>query len=155
MQSLFRLITKPSTRSFILQFGTALLIGFMLRFVVNLTPVWWLVWIAPVPLLVIALRSNKRDTFWITAVTASIGLSSNLHYYQLVMPAPIAVLVLLAQSWLWVFVIMTTRRIVRRYQSWWTVLVYPVMWCAVDTGVWSSSEHIRKRQKYNGKLAFI
>ncbi|MET3136098.1 apolipoprotein N-acyltransferase [Undibacterium sp. GrIS 1.2] len=133
MQSLFKLITKPSTRSFILQFSAALLIGFMLRFVVNLTPVWWLVWIAPVPLLVIALRSNKRDTFWITAVAASIGLSSNLHYYQLVMPAPIAVLVLLAQSWLWVLVIMTTRRLVLRYQSWWTVLVYPVVWCAVDT----------------------
>ena len=126
-------MAKLFSRSFFFKFFTAILIGISFRFAVNLTPVWWLVWIVPIPLIVVALRSTSRETFWTTALALLIGLSRNFHYYQLAMPTGIALLVLLAQAWLWVFVIGATRRIVLRYQSWWTVFCYPLMWCAADT----------------------
>lgn len=124
---------KLLSRAFLFNFCAAILVGISLRFVVNLAPVWWLVWLAPAPLLIIALRSTGRETFWITAFAVLIGLSGNLHYYRVAMPTVFALLVLLAQTGLWVFVVSATRRIVLRYQSWWSVFVYSTMWCATDT----------------------
>jgi apolipoprotein N-acyltransferase len=111
----------------------AVLIGILLRFVVNLTPVAWLVWFAPMPLLVLAYRSTARQTSLLTAVAALIGLSANFHYYHLVMPLRAVFLVLCLQTLAWVFIIGATRRAVVRYQAWWTVFAYPVLWVAMDT----------------------
>jgi apolipoprotein N-acyltransferase len=111
----------------------AVLIGILLRFVVNLTPVAWLVWFAPMPLLVLAYRSTARQTDWLTALAAMIGLSANFHYYRLVMPLRAVLLVLCLQALLWVLIVGATRRIVVRYQAWWTVFAYPVFWVAADT----------------------
>lgn len=104
----------------------------MLRDVLGLEPLWWLAWIAPAPLLALALRSSRLDACWITALAALIGLSGNLRYLNLVMPAPAALLVLAAQALLWVFVVAATRRVVLRYRAWWSVFAYPVFWVAAD-----------------------
>ena len=111
----------------------AVLIGILLRFVIAVHPVPWLVWFAPVPLLVLALRSTMRQAFGLTFLAAMIGSSVNLHYFRLVMPLPAAVLAMVGTSLLWVLVIGVTRRVVIRYQAWWTVFAYPVIWAAVDT----------------------
>ncbi len=62
-----------------------------------------------------------------------LGASCNFHYYRLVMPLLAAILVIGLQSWLWIFLIFASRRLIVRYQSWWTVLVYPVLCVAVDS----------------------
>lgn len=111
----------------------AVLIGIVLRFTLGLHPVGWLAWFAPMPLLVLAFRSTTRQAAGFTALAVLIGLSPNFHYYRLMMPIYAAVAVLAAQSLLWVFVVGATRRVVLRYQSWWTVFAYPVLWAAVDT----------------------
>lgn len=108
-------------------------IGLALRFVLGLEPVWWLAWIAPAPLLVLAFVSSAVAARWLTALAALIGASANFHYFLLLMPLPAALLVVLAQVLLWVLVVGSTRRIVLRYQSWWTIFAYPVLWVAIDT----------------------
>ena len=40
----------------ILQIAAALATGFLLRFVLDLHPIWWLAWLAPAPLLAMAIR---------------------------------------------------------------------------------------------------
>jgi len=111
----------------------AIATGVLLRFVLDLHPVWWLVWIVPALPLVIAIRFQPREARWMVALAVVIGASCNFHYYRLVMPLFAVILVIGLQSWLWIFLIFAALRIIVRYQSWWTVLVYPVLWVAVDS----------------------
>ena len=115
------------------ELAAAVATGILLRFVVDLHPVWGLVWLAPVPLLFMAIRFPPRSARWAVTLAALIGASVNFHYYSLVMPLPAVFAAIAAQTLLWAFLIMATRRLVLRYQAWWTVFVYPVLWVAVDT----------------------
>jgi len=111
----------------------ALVTGLLLRSVVGLTPTWWLAWVVPVPLLMLAYRSSQAETRYLVSLCALVGTSANFHYYRLVMPVSSAVFVVVVQALVWVFVVLATRRIVVRYRAWWTIVVYPVFWVAVDT----------------------
>jgi apolipoprotein N-acyltransferase len=91
------------------------------------------VWLAPVPLLLIAIRFHPRDARWMVYLAAVIGTSCNFHYFRQVMPLPAVIVVITAQALLWGFLIFATRRIVVRYQAWWTMFAYPVLCVAVDT----------------------
>jgi apolipoprotein N-acyltransferase len=113
--------------------AAAVAIGIVLRFVVGLEPLWWLAWIAPVPLLVLAFRSSATSAAWLTALATLIGVSANFHYYHLVMPLTVTLVVIMGQVLLWVLVVGSSRRIVLRYQAWWTILAYPLLWVMVDT----------------------
>jgi apolipoprotein N-acyltransferase len=115
------------------QFLAAVATGILLRFVVGLHPIWWLVWFAPVPLLLVAFRFSSQEARWIVTLAAIIGTSGNFHYFRLVMPLPTVIAVIAAQSLLWAFLIMITRSVVVRYQAWWTVFVFPVFCVAADT----------------------
>jgi apolipoprotein N-acyltransferase len=116
-----------------LQIAAALAAGLLLRLAVGLNPIWWLVWFAPVPLLLMAIRFNAWEARWLVTLAAVIGTSVNFSYFRMVMPLPAVIAVIVAQTMLWGFLIMATRRVVLRYQAWWTVFVYPVLWVAVDT----------------------
>ena len=116
-----------------LQIFASIAAGILLRFVVGLTPVWWLAWVVPVPLLLLAFRFDWPNARWIVAMAAIIGISSNFHYYQVVMRLPVVIAVIVGQAWLWVFIVLATRRLVMRYKSWWVAFVYPMLWVAVDT----------------------
>jgi apolipoprotein N-acyltransferase len=116
-----------------LQIAAAVACGILLRFVFDLHPIWWLVWYAPVPLLVLAFRLSSREARWIVTLAAAIGSSVNFHYFRLVMPLPAVLAVIAMQTLLWTFLILATRRLVVRYRAWWTVFVYPVLCVAADT----------------------
>jgi apolipoprotein N-acyltransferase len=118
---------------FLCQIAVAVASGVLLRFVVDLRPIWWLVWVAPALLLLNAFRFNAREARWMTILAAAIGTSVNFHYLLLVMPLPAVIAVIAVQTLLWVFLIMAARRLVVRYQAWWTVFVYPVLCVALDT----------------------
>ena len=120
-------------RLLLFQFGAAVLAGILLRFVVGLNPIWCLVWFAPVPLLLLAFRFSEREARWIVTLAACIGTSSNFQYFRLVMPLLSIIVVIAAQTLLWGFLILATRRLVERYQAWWTVFVYPALCVATDT----------------------
>jgi apolipoprotein N-acyltransferase len=110
----------------------AVAIGLVLGFVVRLEPVWWLAWIAPAPLLILAFTRSGPAARWLTALAALIAVCANFHYYTRLMPVAAAVAVLLGQVLLWTCVVGATRRIVLRYRSWWTVFAYPVLWVTAD-----------------------
>lgn len=107
--------------------------GLTLRYVVGLEPVWWLAWLAPAALLALAYRHDAAPARWIVGCAALIAASVNLPYYQTLMPAVAAVAVTLAQALPWYGAVLGARRVVLRYQRWWTVFAYPVLWTAIDT----------------------
>lgn len=107
--------------------------GLLLRWSFGLHPVWWLAWVAPAPLLIAALRSSTRAALGWTLLAGLIGASADLHYHTLVMPLAPALFVTLLLALLWVLVVSQARRVMVASSSPWTVLAYPLMWCAADT----------------------
>ena len=123
---------RPFRRLF-LQIAAALASGFLLRLVLGLQPIWWLAWIAPVPLLFLAFRSGWSEALAMTLVASLLGASATFHYRQQVFALPTVLVSTVLQGLTWTFVVMQARRLVLRYQAAWTVLAYPVLWVAVDT----------------------
>jgi apolipoprotein N-acyltransferase len=125
----------PSRRlwRFSFQIAAALASGVLLRLVEGLDPVWWLAWLAPVPLLLMAFRFGPREALWMVFVAALVGASATLHYRLLIFPLATVAVATAVQAFTWTFVVMQVRRLVYRYQAAWTVLAYPVLWVAVDT----------------------
>ncbi|WP_215405095.1 nitrilase-related carbon-nitrogen hydrolase [Janthinobacterium sp. JC611] len=120
-------------RQRLLQTAAALAAGLPLYWVLGPQPLGPLAWCAPLPVLWLALRSSRRDAAWMTFLAALLGLSSNVAYFRLLMPLPAVLAVLLVKALLWLLVVLATRRLVLRYRACWTVLVYPVLWVAIDT----------------------
>ena len=117
----------------VFQLAAALAAGVPLYWVLGPQPLGWLAWLAPLPVLWLALRSGGRDAAWMTAVAALLGLSANIVYLRLLMPLPAVLAVIGVKALLWLLVVGATRRSVLRYRAPWTVLVYPVLWVAIDT----------------------
>jgi apolipoprotein N-acyltransferase len=130
----------------VLKLGLAILGGLLLRWSFGLHPLWWLAWIAPAPLLVTALRSTRWMAFAWTLLAGLIGASANLHYFSTMMPLTAALLAMVLLALLWTLVVGEARRAMTANASPWTVLAYPLLWCAADTllahlhpdGNWSS-----------------
>ena len=123
----------PLRKSFLPQIAAAVASGILLRYVLDLHPVWWLVWLAPVPLLLMAILFSPRAASWTVVLAAIIGASANFHFYSLLMPLPAVLISTAEQTLLWTFIVLASRRLILRYHSWWTVFVYPVLWVTADT----------------------
>ena len=117
----------------ILDAGLALAGGLALRYAFGLQPVWWLAWLAPLPVLVAALRSTRAVALILTLLAALIGASGSFHYLSTAMPLPAATWVTLLSALCWVLVIGRTRWLMTHFASPWAVLAYPLLWCALDT----------------------
>lgn len=122
-------------RQRLLQIAAALAAGLPLYWVLGPQPLGPLAWCAPLPVLWLALRSSRRDAAWMTLLAAMLGLSSNFTYFRLLMPLPAVLAAITVKALLWLLVVLATRRLVLRYRASWTVLVYPVLWVAIDTGM--------------------
>ena len=111
----------------------AVAIGFGLRFVVNLEPVWWLAWILPGLLLALALRADYWTARGLVALAALIGITANATYYLQVMPLWPVIVITVLQVLLWMFTLGTASRVIKTFDSAWTVLALPVIGVAADT----------------------
>ena len=117
----------------LLHIAAAIAIGIGLRFVVNLEPVWWLAWFLPGLLLALALRTGNWSARGLVALAALIGVSANAPFFLKVMPPVPVIIVTLLQALLWMFTIGTASRVMKAFDSAWTVLALPVIWVAADT----------------------
>ncbi len=111
----------------------AIAAGVFLRFAVSLHPIAWVAWLAPLPLLVLALRSSGRQSSLLVLLATLIAQSVNFRYFHTVMPLLPAVFATLGMALLWSLVIGASRRFMLRYRRWWTAFAYPIFWVATDT----------------------
>lgn len=120
-------------RDWIVNAMLALLGGLLSRTSFGLHPVWWLAWLAPVPLLVAVLRSGRVAAMgWAFLGGLFVG-SAGLHANRIAMPLPWALLVLVLIASLWTVVLCQARRVMTAIDAPWSVLAYPLFWCAADT----------------------
>lgn len=110
--------------------------GLALRFALGLAPVWWMAWLAPVPLLVAVVRAGRYEAWWLATLAGLIGASVNIDYMRIVMGTPVALGVLMAQALLWTLVLGLSRSVIVRgrvrSEVLPAVLAYPLLWAAVD-----------------------
>src|SRR5262245_28036543 len=111
----------------------ALGIGGGLWFVVNLDPIWQIAWFLPGLLFALALKTDGWASRGLVAIASLVGAASNFRYFLTVMPLAPAVLVLLLQTLMWMLIYGNARRIVKAYETAWTVLALPVVAVAVET----------------------
>lgn len=118
----------------------AALSGLLLWFTLGLTPVWWVAWVAPIPLLwaVVGAGSEAR---WLCYGAVLVGLSGNVSYY-LQTTGPVATVVLVTLQMLaWGLYMNSARRAMARWRTWWVVFVLPVVMAAVDCLIGVFSPH--------------
>jgi apolipoprotein N-acyltransferase len=98
----------------------------------GLHPHWWLTWLAPIPVLMLA----SRLPFWYAATMAFgafvvQGLNT-FSYYQLVAPLPVAFIVLLIPAILFAAVVLLFRTFVLRGMLFRAAFVVPALWVAIE-----------------------
>ena len=111
----------------------ALVIGFGLRFVHSLEPLWWLAWFMPGLLLALALRSNEWAARGYVVLAAALGVTVNVPFFLKVMPLVPVIIVMALQTLLWSLIVVSARRVVLTFRAGWTVLALPVIGVAADT----------------------
>lgn len=120
----------------------AILSGAMLCMVVGLQPLWPIAWIAPIPLLLAVIRASSwREARLLGFLSGAIGQSVLMPYYTSVVGVFGAVVIAALQALAWMAVTQWTRRFCGDSTRWWTVLVYPVLWAALDCIVTTFSPH--------------
>ncbi|WP_247654823.1 nitrilase-related carbon-nitrogen hydrolase [Chitinophaga varians] len=89
--------------------------------------IWWLLWVAPVPILYFSLRVNSKWAFLIAFTGYLIGRLSWLPYLQSVMPLPLAVMFTLLFPLIFALQVIAARKLTLTYRHWSAVFVLPVL----------------------------
>ncbi len=100
---------------------------------------WYLVWMAPIPLLLIALTTTYRVSYWVAFGAFLVGRLSWFSYLQTVTNTGLAWLILLGLTLVFVRFITETRRVVLSSGRWYTAFAYPVFVTAFEYGLFCFS----------------
>ncbi|QJD66424.1 hypothetical protein HG421_00875 [Xanthomonas campestris pv. badrii] len=126
-------IVQPAPMPWSRLLPASLAAGAALWFGVGLTPAWWWAWLAPVPLLWLALSIERSGQARLAVAIATLLAATHYTaYFAVVMPLPAAVIATLGMAAVWHVVVMGTRRLVRRLRNGWSVLAYPLLWVTLD-----------------------
>src|SRR5262249_33304204 len=119
----------------------ALASGVLLDLSNNLAPWWLLAWIAPIPLLVAAVRASLREAGMLAIVAGIVSTVSTTSYYLELTGILVTTLVTLLRVLSWALVVVRTRATVLRSRHWLSVFVYPPLWTGIDTLIATVSRH--------------
>ena len=106
-------------------------VGFYLS--MGLGSQWWLLWIAPVPVLWLAFGESKPWVAFVASWAAfTVGLSNLLRAYAGIMPLPILFLFPLVPGLLFALAVMGSKQVRRTLGSIPAMLTFAAMWAAFD-----------------------
>lgn len=98
----------------------------------GLHPIWWLTWLAPLPVLLAAPRLS-RWTAWSLAFVAFVLGSLNMwNYDRVVTPLWLSIFILIVPSPVFAFIVLAHRAFILRGQILRAVFALPVLWSAVE-----------------------
>jgi apolipoprotein N-acyltransferase len=93
---------------------------------------WWLLWIAPVPVLVISLFATARLTFLVSFIASLIGRLSWFSYLVTVATLVPAIIFTLILPLIFAFIVLLSRRTVIKTNSWLVVFAFPVFYTCFE-----------------------
>jgi apolipoprotein N-acyltransferase len=119
--------------------------GTMFFFGTGLHPLWWLMWLAPLPVLLVAPRVSGLAGFGVATLSWFLGtlnmwrylrhilvLPGNPHAGPLVMPIAVAIGVLVIPSCIFGATVVLARLFMRRGQLWPAALALPTLWTTYE-----------------------
>src|SRR5215469_8658718 len=117
--------------------ATALASGLGLFFGTGLHPVWWLTWIAPIPVLVAAARLTRGWAFATAFVAWAVGGLNMWNYFHVVLEVPVipSMLFVSASALVFAVVVLVYRRFLR-VSAWQAALIFPALWVTYEF-VWA------------------
>jgi apolipoprotein N-acyltransferase len=100
----------------------------------GLNPIWWMLWLAPIPVLAIAPRLRGSTVFLLGSVVLLIGETNQWNYvwHYLELPAQIAVLYFLVPAVVFGFCVRFTRRFLQRGSLFLATVAFPVYWVTYE-----------------------
>ncbi len=100
----------------------------------GLHPVWWLTWLAPVPVLWYAYRASARPAALVAGAAWFLGSLNMVAYYRGAWDVPVAVIavVSLVQALAFALTVSLSRSLVSRGARWSGLLAFPSAWVAFE-----------------------
>jgi apolipoprotein N-acyltransferase len=93
---------------------------------------WYLLWLAPVPVLLISFRVTARKTFFISFAGYLIGRLSWFHYLVIVAGLIPAMIFTLALPLIFAVIVMVSRSVVISIDKWYGIFAFPVFYTAFE-----------------------
>ena len=121
----------------------ALASAFALYLGTGLHPIWWLTWLAPLPLLLIAPKLSLHSAFGVSWLAATLGALNLWHYFRhdLQSPLLLCLVVLLLPSAIFAAAILFFCRCILRGSPIQAALIFPSLWVAYEYFQAISSPH--------------
>ncbi len=95
----------------------------------------WLMWVAPLPVLVVSFKASSRQAFFIGFLAYLIGQLSWLSYLLRVLPPGLAIGFTILLPVLFGFLVVASRKRVLAKQSVLSALAFPVFWTAFEFAI--------------------
>jgi apolipoprotein N-acyltransferase len=93
---------------------------------------WYLLWVAPVPVLITSFRSSAKGSFAAAFIAYLVGRLSWLPYLLAVLPVALAVFFTILLPLIFALIVLLTRKIVLRSRNGWSAFALPVFWCLFE-----------------------
>ncbi len=93
---------------------------------------WYLLWVAPIPILLLSFRLGAKATFGLGFVSYAIGRLSWFRYLQVVSSLPFAIVLTLALPLIFALVLLLVRKWVLTHYSWTSIFALPVLFTATE-----------------------
>src|SRR4051794_3411086 len=90
---------------------------------------WYLLWFAPIPVLLLSLRVSAKQAFAFSFIAYLIGRMSWLPYLLTVLPVALAIIFTVLFPLIFALIVVSVRKIVLTKQNVWSAFVFPVLWC--------------------------
>lgn len=100
---------------------------------------WFLVWVAPIPILLSSFYHTQRVSYWTALGAYLLGRLSWFSYLQTVTTTGPALLITLALTLVFVRIVVQTRRVVLSSGAWYTAFAYPAFFTAFEYLLFSFS----------------
>ena len=100
----------------------------------GLHPIWWLTWLAPLPLLLISPRVSTWSAFTAAAVAWFVGSANMWAYLFKIIELPLRLLLFVSvlPALLFAAAVLLFRHFVRRGAPWRAALVFPAFWVSLE-----------------------
>jgi len=127
----------------LLAFGAAAVSAALFYFGTGLHPIWPLLWLAPIPLLLIAPRVSARYVALSAFVAYLLGGLNVLHFYRDILQLPMRPIVLFTTipAILFALLVLAWRRLLQNGRVWAAVFSLPLLWSAIEYGNAATSPH--------------
>jgi len=97
-------------------------------------PIWWVTWLAPIPVLLIAAHNSRVTVFLVAFFSWAIGGLNSWHAmrYAIGVPAIVCVESVAFPALVFALITLLFRRLVRRGALWQAAVAFPWAWVSVD-----------------------